>query len=88
MPTITVTPTNFDATVANSHIVLIDWGAQWCEPSRRFAQVFEASSDLHPEIVYAGIVGNRGQVLYALADKGLDKIGRNPAQPKTAHHDH
>jgi thioredoxin 1 len=52
MPTMTLTRNNFDATVANSHIVLIDWGAQWCEPSRRFAEVFEASSDLHPEIVY------------------------------------
>ena len=40
------------------------------------------------EIVHAGIVGNRGQVLHALADKGIDKIGGNPAQPETAHHDH
>ncbi|MEV6135352.1 thioredoxin family protein [Nocardia sp. NPDC051990] len=51
----TVTRSNFDATVANSHIVLIDWGAQWCEPSRRFAEVFAASADLHPEIVYGTV---------------------------------
>ncbi|MEV5833220.1 thioredoxin domain-containing protein [Nocardia sp. NPDC052112] len=51
----TVTRTNFDATVANSYMVLIDWGAPWCEPSRRFAEVFAASADLHPEIVYGTV---------------------------------
>lgn len=60
MPTMTVTRNNFDATIANSHIVLIDWGAQWCEPSRRFAEVFAASADLHPEIVYGTVADRYG----------------------------
>src|SRR5262245_49609097 len=55
MATMTVTSNIFDATVANSHIVLIDWGAQWCAPSRRFAEVFAASADLQPEIVYGTV---------------------------------
>ena len=40
------------------------------------------------KIVHAGIVGNRGQFLHALADKCLNKIGGNPAEPETAHHNH
>ncbi|MGY4099060.1 thioredoxin family protein [Nocardia sp. R16R-3T] len=51
----TVTRTNFDATVANSYVVLVNWGAQWCGPSRRFAEVFAASADLQPEIVYGTV---------------------------------
>ncbi|WP_040701406.1 thioredoxin family protein [Nocardia vinacea] len=68
MPTMTVTRNNFDATIANSHIVLIDWGAQWCEPSRRFAEVFAASADLHPEIVYGTVDIDAEKQLTEIAD--------------------
>lgn len=79
MPTITVTRNNFDATIANSHIVLIDWGAQWCEPSRRFAEVFAASADQHPEIVYATVDIDAEQQLTEMSGVSVGE----PEQPPT-----
>ncbi|MBF6302484.1 thiol reductase thioredoxin [Nocardia amamiensis] len=55
MPTITLTQHNFDSVVASNPIVLVDWWAGWCGPCHRFAPVYEASSDRHPEIVHGKV---------------------------------
>lgn len=51
MPTITLTQHDFESVVASHAIVLVDWWAGWCGPCQRFAPVYEASADRHPEIV-------------------------------------
>ncbi|MEV6325459.1 thioredoxin domain-containing protein [Nocardia sp. NPDC051787] len=55
MPTITLTQHNFESVVASNPIVLVDWWADWCGPCQRFAPVYEASSDRHPEIVHGKV---------------------------------
>lgn len=55
MATIELNTQNFEAAVQRDGVVLVDWWAAWCAPCRMFAPIFEASSNEHPEIVYAKI---------------------------------
>lgn len=44
---------NFNDTIENSSIVLIDFWASWCGPCRAFKPIFEAAAEAHPEITFA-----------------------------------
>jgi len=55
MGTINVTAHDFEATIADNDIVLVDWWASWCGPCRMFAPVFEKAAAEHPDIVFAKI---------------------------------
>jgi thioredoxin reductase (NADPH) len=53
--TLDLTAEKFNETIEGNDIVLVDFWASWCGPCRQFAPTFSASSEKHPDVVYAKV---------------------------------
>jgi thioredoxin 1 len=55
MSTLELTTDNFVETLDQNDIVLIDFWASWCPPCLRFAPIYEAAAERHPDLVFGKV---------------------------------
>lgn len=65
MATVELTEQNFQETIDENDIVLVDFWAEWCGPCKSFAPTFEKSSQQHDDVVHAKVDTEEQQRLAA-----------------------
>lgn len=55
MATTALTAANFESTVADNQIVLVDFWADWCGPCKRFSPIYEDASVRHDDVTFGKV---------------------------------
>jgi thioredoxin 1 len=65
MACIDLTTKNFNETLDNNEIVIVDFWAPWCGPCLQFAPIFELVSEEYPDVVFAKVNTEEQQAIAA-----------------------
>ncbi|HIW68521.1 thioredoxin [Dietzia aerolata] len=66
MTTVDITTAEFEKTVTENDIVLVDFWAEWCGPCKAFGPVYDKVSGKNPEITFAKVDTDAEQQLGAM----------------------